>query len=137
MAKIDEYKHPQWQKKRLETLERFRYSCAVCGATESTLHIHHKRYATGKKVWECENRDLIALCEGCHKDVEDLVKFAREHGPELMIAMESFHQTIKPMQLLELLHQGPSCELSGGVSQAVDVAVKAINLAFHRKMSGL
>jgi hypothetical protein len=57
-------KHPKWQKKRLEILERDNWCCVKCGDTETTLHIHHLKY-TGKP-WEAPKSDLVTLCAVCH-----------------------------------------------------------------------
>lgn len=57
-------KHPKWQKKRLEILERDKWCCVKCGDTETTLHIHHLKY-TGKP-WEAPAKDLSTLCADCH-----------------------------------------------------------------------
>ena len=37
-------KKPQWQKRRLQMLEKAGWMCAECGAEEQQLHVHHKRY---------------------------------------------------------------------------------------------
>lgn len=69
MAEIawkDQYKHPMWQKRRLEALEAARYSCQRCGDEETTLHVHHKRYAKGRHIWEYDLSELSVLCEPCH-----------------------------------------------------------------------
>jgi len=63
--------HPNWQRKRLETLERHNFQCASCEGTEKTLHVHHRKYVKGRMAWEYEADQLTVLCEDCH---------AREHG---------------------------------------------------------
>lgn len=64
----DQYKHPLWQKKRLEALESYEYSCGNCGDDQSHLHVHHVRYKKGVKIWEYEVTELTVLCETCHTD---------------------------------------------------------------------
>lgn len=64
----DQYKHPKWQKKRLEALESAEFACQKCYDSESQLHVHHKQYIKGRKVWEYETSELAVLCEGCHQD---------------------------------------------------------------------
>lgn len=59
-------KHPNWQRKRLEILERDDFTCVLCGTNEVTLHVHHWRYVWGNKPWEYDNADLATLCEDCH-----------------------------------------------------------------------
>ncbi|MFA7327360.1 MAG: HNH endonuclease [Candidatus Kapaibacterium sp.] len=61
-------KHPNWQRKRLEILSRDGFTCQVCMSSESTLHVHHRRYIKGRMVWEYEGADLVTLCEQCHEE---------------------------------------------------------------------
>ena len=80
MAKQTYYdllRHPNWQRKRLEILERADFTCEQCGDTEKTLNVHHKRYRKGAKPWEYENHELSSLCEDCHQ---------REHADREEIA---------------------------------------------------
>lgn len=58
---------PQWQKRRLQMLERAGWKCVECGAEEQQLHVHHKRYVAGAKPLEYEDDDLAVLCERCHE----------------------------------------------------------------------
>ena len=64
----EQYKHPKWQKKRLEILERDKYTCQSCGADDRQLHVHHRFYIKDRKVWEYDNDVFHALCEDCHKN---------------------------------------------------------------------
>lgn len=58
---------PRWQKKRLKILERDLWSCQQCGDTESTLHVHHRRYSPGDP-WDAPDEWLLTLCEECHAE---------------------------------------------------------------------
>lgn len=58
---------PQWQKKRLEIMQRDNFTCQYCGCKDKTLHIHHKVYKNGKKPWEYDDKYLITLCDKCHE----------------------------------------------------------------------
>ena len=60
-------KKPQWQKRRLQMLEKADWRCVECGAEDQQLHVHHKRYIAGAKPWEYEDDDLAVLCEQCHE----------------------------------------------------------------------
>jgi hypothetical protein len=62
---------PRWQKKRLEILQRDRWSCMACGDATKTLHVHHKVYSKGAMPWEYEDRLLVTLCAGCHEGEEE------------------------------------------------------------------
>lgn len=70
MSYAEQLKHPKWQRKRLEALNRSGFKCEACGEAEKMLHVHHKRYVRGKSAWDYELGDLSVLCEPCH---------AREH----------------------------------------------------------
>lgn len=61
-------KDPRWQKKRLQILQRDKFTCQHCGNTEKQLHVHHFRYSN--VPWDdLENEDkyLITLCIDCHE----------------------------------------------------------------------
>lgn len=70
----DQIKSPKWQKKRLEILKRDEFTCQECGNKEQTLHIHHKHYNKGAKIWEYENWELTTLCEDCHSKTHNGIK---------------------------------------------------------------
>jgi hypothetical protein len=67
----DEYRklllHPNWQKKRLEILERDGFACRECGDVESTLHVHHQYYKKDAPPWDYPDESLLTLCEACHE----------------------------------------------------------------------
>lgn len=65
-------KHPKWQKKRLEVLERAGFKCEDCGEKEETLHVHHGYYESGKMPWDYDSNSLHCLCEECHKVAHEL-----------------------------------------------------------------
>lgn len=62
----EQYRHPNWQRKRLEALEAADYVCQRCFDGEAHLHVHHRHYFKGRKVWEYSLRELEVLCESCH-----------------------------------------------------------------------
>ena len=64
----DQYKHPNWQRVRLEALEAANFTCQRCGSSEEQLHVHHKRYIKGRMIWEYSGVELEALCEPCHAE---------------------------------------------------------------------
>lgn len=76
-----DYLDPRWQKKRLEILERDNFTCIICGSTEKTLHVHHKKYIRNRKVWDYDNDYLVSLCDNCHNiehNYTDIVKDLKE-----------------------------------------------------------
>jgi hypothetical protein len=62
----EQLKHPNWQRRRLESLNRAGFKCEGCYDGESTLYVHHKRYVKGRMAWEYELGELAVLCEECH-----------------------------------------------------------------------
>lgn len=67
MTYLEKLKDPRWQKKRLEILERDKWTCASCGDKKSTLHVHHIFYLSKTEPWDVPSGLLITLCEDCHK----------------------------------------------------------------------
>ena len=66
-AYVEKLKDPRWQKKRLQVLERDKWTCQCCGDTEETLHVHHYWYENDKEPWDVDERALVTLCESCHE----------------------------------------------------------------------
>jgi len=60
-------KSPQWQRKRLEIMQRDNWQCVICLDGNSTLNVHHKEYLRGHKPWEYGDHALMTLCEACHE----------------------------------------------------------------------
>lgn len=75
MTYKEQYLHPEWQKKRVEILNRDNFTCRYCEAKDITLHVHHREYHEGKKVWEYDNSYLVTLCKECHKNYEAELTF--------------------------------------------------------------
>lgn len=73
MTYAEKLKHPKWQKKRLEILERDSFTCSYCGDTETTLHVHHLEYK-GKNPWDTPSDSLVCACEDCHEFLEGIKK---------------------------------------------------------------
>lgn len=68
---------PRWQKKRLEVLQRDKFTCQSCKDNERTLHVHHCYYEWDKDPWTYNNNTLITLCAICHEYETDNLKDAR------------------------------------------------------------
>ena len=66
------YKHPNWQKKRLEVMEEAGFQCSNCGNKDKNLNVHHTYYRKDAKPWEYENSELKCLCKDCHKQHHEL-----------------------------------------------------------------
>lgn len=80
----DQLRKPDWQKKRLEIMQRDNFTCQICLDTEETLQVHHKSYDKGKMAWEYGNDRLTTLCETCHKYLSEHIK---EYGDDKEFAV--------------------------------------------------
>jgi len=85
----EKLKDPRWQKKRLEVMEHWDFSCELCGDSTSTLNVHHKEYFKNREPWDYQKEQLSCLCEECHESLHergDILKlvcsYARLDGPE-------------------------------------------------------
>lgn len=67
----EKLKDGRWQQKRLRILERDKFKCLLCSATND-LHIHHSYYQTGLDPWEYEDRTLWTLCGECHRKIQEI-----------------------------------------------------------------
>lgn len=57
----------RWKMKARAIRRRDRHTCQGCGAKNTILHVHHKRYYKDMPPWAVENEYLITLCEPCHE----------------------------------------------------------------------
>lgn len=63
---LDYIQSEEWAKKAEQRRAIDGHKCAICGSTER-LHVHHRHYRTlGNEDVE---KDLVTLCEACHRDV--------------------------------------------------------------------
>lgn len=99
-------KDPRWQKKRLEIFNRDNFTCKLCGDPKSTLHIHHKKYASNTSPWDYQNDSLVTLCEHCHDTVEKVKKSHPEIDIDLMSVFKAF--TTDSCVLMFVAHPGHS-----------------------------
>ena len=75
---FEKLKDPRWQKKRLEVLNFYEFTCQMCSDNKETLHVHHKEYFKGHEPWDYEIRQLTVLCENCHESShsqKDILKY--------------------------------------------------------------
>lgn len=73
MTYKEQLAHPNWQKKRLEILQRDKFTCQICLDTETQLQVHHKFYDKTYQTlaWEYPNHVYKTLCSDCHKALTD------------------------------------------------------------------
>ena len=70
---LNQYKRPEWQKKRLEIMERDGWKCLNCETKQAMLSVHHQWYEKGKEMWEYPDNCYRTLCSECHEYEHDLI----------------------------------------------------------------
>lgn len=70
----EQIKSPEWQKKRLEILDRDKFTCRDCGDKKTELHVHHLSYEYKKEIWNYDNSNFVTLCKTCHEHITALKK---------------------------------------------------------------
>jgi hypothetical protein len=90
MTYSEKLRDPRWQKKRLETLERYEWHCSECDSQTKTLHVHHRYYISGRLPWEYPDFALVVLCAECHEERGTVQRDEESgeimfHGWELML----------------------------------------------------
>jgi hypothetical protein len=82
----ENYRRPEWQRKRLEIMDRDGFACQNCGDKDAFLNVHHRYYVAGRMPWEYPAFALITLCECCHQ------KNHQEQGSENFGLWEYFFE---------------------------------------------
>lgn len=62
----EKLRDPRWQKKRLEVMQRDKFTCQECDTADKTLNVHHCFYEWGHEPWDYPDSSLVTLCEDCH-----------------------------------------------------------------------
>jgi hypothetical protein len=95
-------RHPLWQRRRLEVLQRADFTCERCGSTSTELHAHHKTYIRGRMAWQYPDDLLECLCDPCH-DIAHAhkqrlaIQVARRPSSELPILSRIFSNLAEAM----------------------------------------
>jgi hypothetical protein len=71
-------RHPKWQRRRLEVMQRDGFKCCKCGGDDIELHVHHKRYIKGRKPWDYEMGNFQTLCKRCHFNSHNSYELVKE-----------------------------------------------------------
>ena len=67
----------KWKRKRKKAFEHYGRVCAICGATDVMLYVHHRTYRNlGHEPME----DLQILCLHCHEDQHEDKVLATDHA---------------------------------------------------------
>ena len=119
----DKLKNPQWQKKRLEILNRDEFTCQYCNSTDKELQVHHKMYKANCNPWEYDDKLLITLCLDCHKEAEEVRK-AISAG-----LVESFYLAgIEANDLLQLQESLLNATLNYGSTDIINTIIRFLHV---------
>jgi len=70
----EKLKDARWQKLRLQMFEAANWTCEECKVHSPAdgLQLHHIFYLTGVDPWDHPPDLLLSLCDGCHKERQEL-----------------------------------------------------------------
>ena len=75
MTYKDQLQRPEWQRKRLEIMERDEWTCCLCNSKTNQLNVHHLYYDNELRLWEYDDEVMVTVCASCHKNIhKDLNK---------------------------------------------------------------
>lgn len=100
----EQIKHPKWQKKRLEILQRDEFMCVNCGCDYEMLHIHHFLYKKDKMLWEYEDGYLATLCDDCHSDWHTINNQIKEFLCVDTTVLREFYEIFDLIKKMNLNH---------------------------------
>lgn len=63
-------RHPFWQKRRLEIMQRDGFKCRKCSDILKNLQVHHLYYIPETLPWDYPDDALITVCDLCHEKEE-------------------------------------------------------------------
>ena len=72
MTYSEKLRHPNWQKKRLQILERDGWKCLACGSSNKNLQAVHIVFNKGCLPWEYADHCYQSLCDDCYKLRQEL-----------------------------------------------------------------
>lgn len=73
MTYSEKLRRPEWQRKRLQILERDNWICTSCLAKDKNLQVHHVVYYKKKEPWQYPDYLYQTLCEECHAIRHELI----------------------------------------------------------------
>jgi hypothetical protein len=65
----EKLRSPEWQRKRLEVMQRDEFACRGCQDTKNALNVHHCYYLPRTAPWDYPDESLVTLCDGCHNEL--------------------------------------------------------------------
>jgi hypothetical protein len=121
MKYSEKLRDPRWQRKRLEVMQRDKFTCLACGDKASTLNVHHKQYHGDP--WDAPMPSLETLCEACHGRRGELNKRILSLPSKIAFSIElpvecDFDTTYELDRLIEIEEMWLSKNLRNGDNDA-------------------
>lgn len=70
MNRREEYQDERWKERAARIRELDEHRCAMCGAKDVELHVHHLSYPPPPfHIWDATDSELVTLCKDCHEKV--------------------------------------------------------------------
>ena len=70
MDRKQEYQDERWKERAAQIRELDNHKCAMCGAKDVELHVHHLSYPPPPyHIWDSSDNELVTLCKDCHEKV--------------------------------------------------------------------
>lgn len=129
-AYSEKLKHPLWQRKRLEVLDRAGFSCEFCGCEEEMLHVHHKYYEKGKEPWDYPDNAFVCLCKKCHEsrheEKEEIASLLSRLDDDRKIVIGYLKGRLSIADPMMPMIELQSWEEAAGLSDAYNLEVDAV-----------
>jgi len=77
MTYAEKLRLPQWQRKRLEILNRDNFQCCACDSRTKELQVHHLIYSK-RDPWDYPDHCYQTLCRDCHEVRGPIVEAAAD-----------------------------------------------------------
>lgn len=72
MERKQEYQDERWKARAAQIRELDHHQCAMCGAKDVELHVHHLSYPPPPfHIWDADDSELVTLCKDCHEKIHD------------------------------------------------------------------
>lgn len=62
-----QYQDKRWYELSKKIKARDKNTCQMCGRNDLPVSVHHKVYIQNRNPWEYPDKDLICVCDRCHK----------------------------------------------------------------------
>lgn len=77
LSYYEQLKHPLWQKKKAEIMNRDEFKCTICNCDTKQLSVHHLCYFPDTLIWEYDNELMQTVCFEHHNQLTyDIPKIA-------------------------------------------------------------